>query len=210
VALVVLGVLLLVFWNSILLWPVKIVVVLFHELGHAVAAWVTGGSVVEIGLSPRVGGYTLTQGGFRLLILNAGYLGSMVAGVLLLMATKRSAQVARGIAWGLGGALLLVALLFVRPILSFGFAFSLLTALAFWGLARYGSAQLDRLVLRALGLFSVLYAAFDIRSDVFRAGAAASDAHMLAEATWIPAPVWGLAWLAAGVAILWFLRKRLV
>ncbi|MBW1876775.1 MAG: M50 family metallopeptidase [Deltaproteobacteria bacterium] len=209
-ALIVLGVLLLLFWNSIFLWPVKIVVVLFHELGHAVAAWVTGGSVVEIGLSPRVGGHTLTQGGFRFLILNAGYLGSLVAGVLLLMATQRSGRVARVIAWCLGGALLVVALGLVRPILSFGFAFSLITALAFGGLARYGSTHLNRLVLRALGLFSVLYAAFDIRSDVFRAGAASSDAHMLAEATWIPAPVWGLAWLAVGVAILWVLRKRLV
>ena len=97
-ALIALGALLLFYWDSMFVWPLKIVVVMFHELGHAVAAWLTGGTVVEIGLNPRQGGHTLTQGGFRLLILNAGYLGSLLAGVLLLLATRaeRTARVTSG------------------------------------------------------------------------------------------------------------------
>lgn len=206
--LVILGALLLFFWNSPLLWPVKIVVVLFHELGHAVAAWATGGSVEAIGLSPAEGGHAITRGGSRLIVLNAGYLGSMLAGVGLLSAT-RSKRAVRVVTWGLAAVLLVVAVLFVRPLLSFGFAFTLVAAGVFALLGRYGSTDLDRLILRALGLFSVLYAAFDIRSDVFQ-GAGRSDAHMLAELTWIPAAVWGLAWLALGIAVLWVMRKRLV
>lgn len=201
------GVVLLLFWNSVFLWPVKIVVVLFHELGHAVAAWVTGGSVVEIGLDPREGGHTMTTGGMRFVVLSAGYLGSLLAGVGLLMSTRK-AKVARGVSAALAVLCLVVGVLFVRPLIGFGFAFSLVAAVAFAALARYASADLNRLILRALGVFSVLYALFDIRSDVFN-GAGGSDAHMLAEITFVPAAVWGLIWIAAGIGVLWLMRKRL-
>lgn len=190
------------------MWPVKIVVVIFHELGHAVAAWLTGGAVVEIGLSPQQGGHTLTQGGNRLLILNAGYLGSLVAGTLLLFGSRRP-RVARGVAALLSVALLATALLFVRPLLDFGFAFTLLAAAAFAALARWAPVDLTRWAIRAIGTFSVLYALFDVRDDVFR-GSGGSDAHMLAELTLIPAPVWGAAWIVGGLALVWVLRRRIL
>jgi hypothetical protein len=205
VALALVGAVLLFFWGSPLLWPVKIVVVLFHELGHATAAWATGGEVAEIGLSAREGGHTLTRGGIHLVILNAGYLGSLLAGVGLLAAT-RNPRAARITAWVLPALLLVTAVLLVRPILGFGMLFTALVAAAFAGMARYGSTELVRWVLRALGVFSVLYAVFDVRSDVFL-GDGGSDAHMLAEATMVPAFVWGAGWILAGCGILWLTRK---
>ncbi len=202
-----LGVVLLFFWNSAVLWPIKILVVLFHELGHAAATWLTGGSVVEIGLNPRQGGHTLSQGGSRFIILNAGYLGSLLAGVALLM-TTRSARASRAVAWLLAGVALGTAALWVRPLLGFGFLFTVATALGFAVLARYAATEPVRWVLRALGLFSVLYAAFDVRDDVFRSGGT-SDAHMLAELTHVPAGVWGIGWLLVGFGVLWLLRNRI-
>jgi hypothetical protein len=59
-----------------------------------------------------------------------------------------------------------------------------------------------------LGVFSILYALFDVRDDVFYAGSdVVSDATMLASLTGVPSVVWGAVWLVAGVAVLWFTRK---
>ena len=90
------AVVLALFWEHPLVWPLTIMVVLFHELGHALMAWLTGGEVVSIGLSPDQGGVTYTRGGWRVAILNAGYLGSLTFGGLLLAVarTERGARAA--------------------------------------------------------------------------------------------------------------------
>jgi hypothetical protein len=157
----------LTFWDSCLLLPLKLGVVALHELGHALMTWATGGAVVDFGLGLDQSGHVLSQGGNRFLILNAGYLGSLLFGVLLL-------------------------LLFRRP-----------EAL------RSGRLQLLGWGGRAFGAFSVLYALVDIRDDVIL-GAGRSDAAMLAELTGVPAILWGLGWLAAGVAVLWKMRRWLI
>jgi hypothetical protein len=207
VGLVAAGVLFFVFWHNPLLWPAKILVVLFHELSHAIAAWLTGGSVLSIGLSPDQGGVTMTQGGVRFVILNAGYLGSMLWGLGLLRAAKspKTARIAIG---GLAALLFVVTFLFVRPILSFGFPFALLTVVGLAVATRYGTAGIHRSLLDGLGVFSVLYAALDIRDDVLSFGTTGtSDATMLAELTMIPAVFWGIAWIGVGGVMLWVTRK---
>lgn len=197
---------LLFFWDSPMVWPLKILVVLFHELGHALAALLTGGEVVSIGLSPDQGGVTHTRGGFRFLILNAGYLGSLAFGLVLLAGarTPRRARIGVGT---LATILVLATLLWVRPLISFGFGFSLIVTGGILLLARKAPDELVQTALRTLGVFSVLYALWDIRSDVFVSGSGTSDASMLAELTWIPAPVWGLTWLGVGAASLWGTRR---
>lgn len=196
---------LLFFWNSPVVWPLKILVVFFHELGHALAALVTGGEVLSIGLSPDQGGVTHTRGGFRLLILNAGYLGSLAFGMVLLFAARSERGARIGVAC-LAVLLVFATVVWVRPLASFGFAFALLTSGAIAVLARKGPDDVVQLALRTLGVFSVLYALWDIRSDVLSGRTGLSDAAMLAEATWIPAPVWGVMWLALGGFALWRTR----
>lgn len=80
---------LLFFWDSWALWPLKILVVAVHELGHALATWLTGGSVVGFGLGLDQSGHVESMGGNAFLILNAGYLGSLLFGVMLLAALRR-------------------------------------------------------------------------------------------------------------------------
>jgi len=201
-------------WDHWALWPLKIVVVLFHELGHALAAWATGGEVLEIGLSPMQGGYALTRGGSRLAILNAGYLGSLVAGVLLLI-SGRSSLSARAVTVGLAVVLLALPAL-LMPWLSFGQIFSAVTGLVVLPLGLVLPGIALRWGLKGLGVFSILYAAYDVWDDVLRAVFAPkatelpSDAAQLAMITGIPAIVWGVAWLVAGLALLIALRRELV
>ncbi len=208
--LVLLAVVLAWFWHSPLLYPFRILVVLFHELGHAAVAVLTGGEVLEIGLGSNEGGHCLTRGGWRFLILNGGYLGSLVVGVALLM-LSRTRKASRGLVASLGLVLVLATLWLVRPPISFGFLYGILTGLAVLVLGLKAPGSVNWWFLRLVGIFSVLYALLDIRDDVFRtAGQGVSDATMLAELTHVPAMVWGGAWIVAGLGLLVVLRKKLV
>ena len=58
-------------------------VIAFHEFGHAFAAVLTGGKVEGISLDPHEGGVTHMRGGKSAITLPAGYLGSSLIGALL-------------------------------------------------------------------------------------------------------------------------------
>jgi Zn-dependent protease with chaperone function len=59
-------------------------VIAFHEFGHAITALCTGGRVKSISLNPHEGGVTHMQGGISAITLPAGYLGSSIIGALLI------------------------------------------------------------------------------------------------------------------------------
>jgi Zn-dependent protease with chaperone function len=59
-------------------------VIAFHEFGHAITACCTGGRVKSISLDPHEGGVTKMQGGISAITLPAGYLGSSLIGALLI------------------------------------------------------------------------------------------------------------------------------
>ena len=65
---------------------VQMLVIAFHEFGHAIACVITGGHVKSISLDPREGGVTHMQGGRNAITLPAGYLGSSLIGALLTFA----------------------------------------------------------------------------------------------------------------------------
>ena len=194
-------------WHTWAIYPVKLLVVFFHELGHAVAAWLTGGRVAGIQLTAAEGGVCVTQGGIRVIVLNAGYLGSALFGGLALLWGTRSRRENGGV-MALGIVLSLVALVFIRPVASFGFLFALvagaLCVVSGWRCPRWFNAG----VLQVVGLTSCLYALFDVLSDIVWRSHAASDAGRLAQATHVPAIVWGGLWaVLAGALAAWFLFR---
>src|SRR4051794_23848130 len=81
------------FWNQPFLLPLKLLVVAMHESGHALASFITGGSVKEIVISADQSGHCLTmdQASFltRVLTYSGGYVGSAIAGALLILLTFR-------------------------------------------------------------------------------------------------------------------------
>jgi hypothetical protein len=62
----------------------QMLVIAFHEFGHAITACCTGGRVKSISLDPREGGVTHMVGGISAITLPAGYLGSSLIGALLI------------------------------------------------------------------------------------------------------------------------------
>jgi hypothetical protein len=193
-------------WDSRLLYPLKVLTVFFHEISHGLASVATGGDLIAISLSHHEGGAALTAGGSPFLILNAGYLGSLVFGGLLLAAASRGRQ-SRAIMAGLGGVLIGIGVWFVRPIFSFG----LFYCLVFGALLLYSGRKLpewwNQAALQIIGLTSCLYAVNDIVSDTILRGASSSDAQVLGRYTHIPGVLWGIFWLAAALYGAYFFLK---
>jgi hypothetical protein len=192
-------------WPTVWIYPLKIFVVFLHELSHAAAGIATGGVVQRITLDPMQGGATYVKGGNAFLMLSAGYLGSLLWGLALLLVARARPRLARSIVFGLGILLLGTSVLFVRNM--FGFVFGLLFGFALLVAARKLPPGGLIVLLTTLGLTSALYALFDIRDDILSNPGLESDAHMLMELTGVPTLVWGFLW--AGVAlVLCFLAGR--
>lgn len=83
-ALLYLGYLVLVMltWGSILVKPMRLMATFVHEMSHAIACWLTCGSVHGIEVFDNAGGVTKFRGGCRCLISPAGYLGEAFWGMI--------------------------------------------------------------------------------------------------------------------------------
>ena len=150
------------------------------------------------------------MGGNRFLILNAGYLGSLLSGVAILR-WVRTERAGERVAVALGLVLLTVAMGWVRPMADFGFVYCLLTGAGFIFLGTKIGKGMGLSIVRTVGLFSVMYALVDIKDDVFRAPSGTmSDAAMLSAEFGLPTVVWGLIWIAVGGGLVWKMRAKLV
>lgn len=192
-------------WDTAIIYPLKIFVVLLHEVSHAVAAVATGGSVERILLDVHQGGATYTLGGNPFITLSAGYLGSLLWGVLFVLLAFSRWLKPRWIVGGVGASVLLLTLFLVRGF--FGMGFGILFAGGLMASAKYLGQGLNRILLIGLGLTSTLYAILDIKSDVLDRPQLPSDAAMLAKMTGIPTAVWGFLWIAVALVVsAWLLR----
>jgi hypothetical protein len=194
-------------WQTPLVTPLKILIVFLHEVSHAVATVLTGGSVVSLSIDPMQGGMVVSRGGSRFATLSAGYVGSLLIGVALFLAAVRTTW-DRSVVAGLGVVLFVVAAAYVRD--WFGMAFCLAAALSLLAVARFLRREINDLVLRVIGLASMIYVPLDIFSDTIARSYLRSDARMLAEEFGGPTLFWGGLWLIlSGVVILWTLRHVL-
>ncbi len=203
ISLVVVFVLVAALWDTGVVTPLKLVVVLLHEISHGVAAVLTGGSIDRMEVNAAQGGVCYTSGGSRFLVLSAGYLGSMAWGVTLLLLAART-RWDRAISVGLGVFILVMTVLYVRNL--FGFGFSLLFGAGMVAAGRFLPEAANDFMLKTVGLTSCLYAVLDILDDVLKRPGIGSDADMLAQHTLIPGVVWGAIWIIlAVVAAAWAL-----
>jgi hypothetical protein len=193
-------------WDTPLLHPLQLFVVLLHEISHGIVAIATGGTIVSIGLTPGQGGYCQCPGGNAFLTLSAGYLGSLGWGVLLLEIARRAGRRSAAVVAVLGGLVLALTLLTVRNV--YGLLFGLLFGVGLVVVGRRLDAGVNRILLTALGLTSALYAILDIKSDVLDRPHLPSDAAMLAELTGVPTLVWGVLWIGIALGVCALLLRR--
>ena len=187
------------FWDSIAMYPLKLLVVFFHESSHAITTVATGGTVKELVVTQFQGGHVLSMGGSRFLTLSSGYLGSLIWGaVIYLVAVKTRKD--RGAMLFLGCLIIGIALMFVRN--TFGFGFSMATGVVMAVLGLKAGEQVNDFILRLIGMTSMIYAPLDIFSDTISRSHLRSDARMLAEEFGGTTIMWGGIWIVISLVII--------
>lgn len=196
-----------ILWNvpyvKMVLWPFKMLVIAFHEFGHAITAVLTGGHVKSISLDPNEGGVTHMLGGKSAITLPAGYLGSSLIGALLIFCGFNI--VASKIASFVLGVCFLLTLWWGKrdwlTILTILLAVGLLVACWF-----ISHAQALRFVVLFIGVMSSLYSVWDICDDLILRKVNSSDASVFAKRYGGSSQCWGVIWsiisvlfMAAGI-----------
>jgi len=191
-------------WQSHWIQPVKLMVVLFHEMSHGLMALLSGGRIINVVITADEGGWCETDGGNTLLIVSAGYLGSMLTGGLLLYLSRFRARVA--------GVYVLLTVTLAAAIFTvlhdpYSRKFATGLASAFIVVGCLTPALLGALLLRLLGTVSCLYSLFDIYSDILATGKSVAvgenDAVAISHITGMSPHAIGLVWL--GISAAYFL-----
>jgi hypothetical protein len=188
-------------WATTLLYPFRLFTTWIHEVGHAVATVVVGGSVTSITIRPDGSGLTLSLiPSTRVahgVVASAGYLGAALVGCLLIAATRVERR-ANALLGGVGVFMLLTLVIWIRN--PFGIAVVLAWAVALLVLARRGLGGAAQFLVGLLAIQVALNAVFDIRVLYLVDGS--SDAVTMARLFLMPAWVWATLWMTVAVALL--------
>lgn len=222
VTVVVVGLGCLLLWTSPLLLPLRLLVTLVHEAGHAIIAMVCGASVQSVTINTAEGGLTTftlpERSTLRLVAIgSAGYLGAAVVGGLLLEVCARigRARIALGVLAAMVGAIGLAWVPWstdpdgVSAAASgssagdgrFTIFFCLATIAVLVGVAAQPSVHVRRIVLVAVATALCLGSVEDLRNvlEISRSGGH-SDASLVASVAPFPPWFWAGLWLLLGVA----------
>jgi len=186
-------------WSTPALYPLKLLIVFFHESSHALMTIATGGQVIELEIDRLQGGHVISAGGNRFITLTAGYLGSLIWGVVIYLLAVGS-KYDKAIMFCLGIIIMAVTTLFVRDLFAFGF--SGLTGLFMILMGVKAPMQINDIILRVMGVTSMSYIPLDVYSDTIARTSLRSDAFMLAEEFGGTTVLWGTIWLLVSVVIL--------
>ncbi|MBL4828563.1 MAG: M50 family metallopeptidase [Aliivibrio sp.] len=187
-------------WDVAIFYPLKILVVFFHESSHALATLLTGGEVKEMVIQPQAGGHVISAGGNRAITLTAGYLGSLAWGVCIYLLAITS-QRDRGIMMGLGVVLMAITLIYISN--SFALLFGLITGAAMIASGKWLSMKINDFILRVIGLTSMMYVPLDIYSDTILRSHLRSDARMFAEEFGGATIMWGTIWIVISLLVIY-------
>lgn len=185
-------------WDFQILLPLKLIVVAIHEFSHALAAWMTCGSVESIEVHGNEGGVTKTRGGSRFFILSAGYLGSAFWGMIMIIAAADYYGVQ--VVSGLLGIALLISLFFARNAVLVALnVFFLLLLAGFWACTILTPFNGLRWLILLIGTMSSLFSIYDVYSDLLARRVNESDATMLANHTHTSSRCWGAIWAVISI-----------
>lgn len=204
-----------------LVYPIRLFVTFIHEASHALVAFVTGGSVQSLTISPDGSGvvFSASRGWFSSLLTgSAGYLGTTAFGVLLLILIRKAVSPQK-ILMGSGLFIAIITLFFgvLAPVFNiFSLQVSFLTvlftivsgALLAFGLvllAAYASPRVASFAVAFLAVQCLLNALSDLKTlffinASFGGSEIQNDAGNMASATGLPGIVWVFIWM--GISIL--------
>lgn len=197
------------FWDHTVLYPFKLLVVFFHETSHALATIITGGDVKDLVVIQQQGGYVVSEGGNRFIILNSGYLGSLIWGLIIYVIAVMN-KLNKVLMITLGVIIGIITIMFVSNLFAVVFGLVITAVMILIGI--YIPEKINNFILRLIGLTSMIYVPLDILSDTIYRSHLKSDARMLAEEFGGVTIIWGGIWLLLSVIVLllclrWTLKK---
>lgn len=204
-------------------YPFRLMITLVHELGHGLAAILTGGSFLFFEVFPNGGGLAHTSGGLRFVVIPAGYLGAALFGAILILLGRshRWSRVALGV---IGGAMVFLSLRYGIPSLwnasLVGGTLATITGLLFGTLLVWVAIKaspgwivffLHLIAIQAVLMsFSDLMALVGLSSHFFTPSG--NDAQSMTDLTLIPAFFWAQLWAIIALALIggaiWFTWLR--
>lgn len=191
-------------WDSIAIYPVKLFVVLLHEISHGIVSVLSGGQIVSIQISENLGGQCVTKGGLPFLVASAGYLGSLVFGSAVFISSYD-----KNYGKWITTIIAIILILFTANYMvgTVGVVLSLLFSVVLFLSPRYFNEIFHKYLMKSLGLISCLYVLVDIKEDLLTFEYRETDAHLLAKITGINAALWGLLWFLISAIVIYFLFK---
>ena len=191
-------------WDTFLVYPVKLFVVIIHEISHAISAIVSGGKVIAFNIGFDLGGKCVTENGNNIFIAAAGYLGSLLFGLLIFHSTYNK-KIGKWL-------LIIIALLILITSVSLMQNFSLILWTVLYSVLLFVSAfflyiRIDSYILKLFGMLSCIYVLFDIKEDILSTNSAISDASILSDLINVPTIVIGLIWLIISLAGIFLIMK---
>ena len=198
--------------GRLLLYPFTILATWFHEMGHGLAAMLTGSQFERLEIYPDGSGVAISLrpvdsfGAVDAAIATSGPLGPAFAGALLIIAS-RTPQATRVALTILGAALLISTVIWVRSLTGW----LVLPALgaAILTLALHGTADQQRFGIQFLGVQACI-SVWQQFGYLFSSGGSVdgrlhrSDTGAIADALLLPYWFWGAAISAAILALLWW------
>lgn len=188
-------------WLGFIVYPFRVFGTFVHELSHGLAALATGGEFMRFAVAPDLSGVAHSVGGWRIVVASAGYIGSAVfGGILLLLHTRGLGS--RILLFGLGLIFGLLCLLFVRNL--FGILAAMVITAALIASATKLPLKARDLLVDVLALQLILdgYDSLFTVLVLARDSGVRSDAHTMAELTWLPATWWAVIWMLLSTLIL--------
>ncbi len=194
-------------YSDIVLYPLRLFVTFVHESGHAIAATITGGSVVSLRVDPSGSGVTQTLQSpfFQWLTLSGGYLGTTIFGAVMLHVGRLNRWQNAGRVTLITGSicLLFITLFWARDIFTISAGLSL--TLCLWGLARVLPPAASLFMASFIAVQCSLNALSDIRIllGLTNSGMNENDAGFMSKAyPFLPPSAWAGLWAVCAVFIL--------
>lgn len=198
---------------DLLNYPFRLLLTMVHELGHGLAAMLTGGEFIRFVVFADGSGLAYTAGGWRFFVIPAGYLGTALFGATLILLGRNPqwSRVALGV---MGTAVLMLSLFYGIP--------SIFSPQLLWGVLTTSTGLVFGTLFLLLALmarpaiiifcthFVAIQAGLTAFSDIFVViGLAAqwgqvtsNDAQSMANLTYIPAIVWALLWAVMALILI--------
>ncbi len=178
-------------WGRLILYPITLLVTSLHEMGHALFALASGGSVNSLQINQDGSGHCVTAGGSAAMTLMGGYIGSAIFGNILFYIGVKKSWLTSVVLW------VMAILMALAAIFWFSNVFTTILLIVFGTLLFYlNKSGMKHEIVMFLGLASIWHIIQD-----FNVGPS-SDLQAYSQTIGIFGPnVWMYFWLFIVVAL---------